>query len=95
MLQFGARDDYYYGNRINRIAQREATTMSGNTYKQIMITGTSSESMEDAVNGAVNTAAKTIRHMRWFEVVETRGAIKENAIAEWQVTVRIGFLLED
>ena len=44
--------------------------MPGKTYKQITVTGTSADSIEDAVNGAVATASKTIRHMRWFEVVE-------------------------
>ncbi len=68
--------------------------MSGKTYKQITVTGTSSESMEDAVEGAVASAKKTIRHMRWFEVIETRGAIKSGEVSEWQVTVRIGFALE-
>lgn len=69
--------------------------MPGKTFKQIRVTGTSTESMEDAVQGAVATASKTIRHMRWFEVVETRGTIQEGAVGEWQVTVIIGFAVEE
>ncbi|MFN2204048.1 MAG: dodecin [Caldilineaceae bacterium] len=69
--------------------------MPGKTYKQIMLTGTSTESIEDAVEGAVASAAKTIRNMSWFELVETRGAIRDGAVSEWQVTVRIGFVVEE
>jgi hypothetical protein len=69
--------------------------MSQNVYKLIELTGTSTVSMEDAVQNAVDRAAKTVRQMRWFEVIETRGAIRDNAVAEWQVTVKIGFALEE
>jgi flavin-binding protein dodecin len=68
--------------------------MDENVYKQIMLTGTSNTSMEEAVKSAVARAAKTVRHMRWFEVIETRGTIAEGAVEQWQVTVRIGFTLE-
>jgi flavin-binding protein dodecin len=68
--------------------------MDENVYKQIMLTGTSNVSMEEAVKNAVARAAKTVRHMRWFEVIETRGTIEEGAVEQWQVTVRIGFTLE-
>ena len=69
--------------------------MAHKTYKQITLTGTSGESIEDAVQNAVAKAAQTVRHMRWFEVVETRGALDEGAVTEWQVTIKIGFALED
>jgi flavin-binding protein dodecin len=69
--------------------------MSQNVYKLIELTGTSAVSMEDAVQNAISRASKTVRQMRWFEVVETRGAIRDNAVAEWQVTVKIGFALEE
>ena len=69
--------------------------MSQRIYKSIELTGTSAASMEDAVQNAVTRAAKTIRHMRWLEVVETRGAIQDNIVSEWQVTVKISFALED
>ena len=64
-------------------------------YKKIELVGSSQTSIEDAVNKAVERAAETIRHIRWVEVVETRCHVEENRIAYWQVTVRLGFTLED
>lgn len=64
------------------------------TYKLIDIVGTSPTSFAEAVKAAIADAAKTIQHMNWFEVVEERGAIKDGKVAEFQVTVRIGFKLE-
>jgi dodecin len=69
--------------------------MNNHVYKKIELTGSSTTSMEDAIRTAVDRASQTIRHMRWFEVVETRGYIEDNQIAYWQVTVKIGFTLED
>lgn len=69
--------------------------MSDNVYKLIELTGTSRTSIEDAVNGALARAAKTVRNMRWFQVTETRGAIKDGKVDQWQVTLKIGFTLED
>ncbi len=65
--------------------------MANKVFKQIELTGTSKTSMEDAVQTAVAEAAKTVRHMSWFEVTETRGSIEDGKIAEWQVTLKIGF----
>ena len=69
--------------------------MSESVFKLIELTGTSSKSIEDAVNNALACAGKTVRAMRWFQVVETRGAIKDNKVAEWQVTVKVGFKIEE
>lgn len=69
--------------------------MSDRVYKKIEITGTSAVSIEDAVKNAVARAAKTVRTMRWLEVVETRGRIDDDKVAEWQVTLKIGFALDD
>jgi flavin-binding protein dodecin len=69
--------------------------MSDRVYKLIEVTGTSATTMEDAVQNAVARAAKTVRNMRWFEVVETRGTVKDGAVEQWQVTVKIGFALEE
>lgn len=69
--------------------------MVGNTYKKIELTGTSADSIEDAVNGAVEKAAKTVRNMRWFTIDEVRGVIADDQVAEWQVTVKVGFTLDD
>jgi flavin-binding protein dodecin len=64
------------------------------TYKKIEIVGTSSASFAEAVREAVKDASKTVRHMDWFEVAEMRGRIKDGQVAEFQVTLRIGFKLE-
>ena len=63
-------------------------------YKQIELTGASATSIEQAVHTAIAEAAKTVRNMCWFEVTETRGAIKDGKVSEWQVTVKIGFRIE-
>lgn len=68
--------------------------MPDHTYKKIELTGSSTESMEDAVNNAVAKAAETIHNMRWLEVVETTGHIEDNKVAHWQVTVKIGFTVD-
>ena len=69
--------------------------MSDHVYKTIELTGSSPKGVEEAVRNAVERASKTIRLMRWFEVTDTRGQIEDNKIAHWQVTVKIGFTLED
>ena len=68
--------------------------MSHHVYKKVELVGSSPESIEDAVNTAIDRAGKTIRNMRWFEVVETRGQIVDGKVAHWQVTVKIGFTLD-
>jgi flavin-binding protein dodecin len=69
--------------------------MGNSVYKQIELTGSSDNSVEEAVNNAISKAAKTVRQMRWFEVVETRGTIDGDKVGEWQVTLKIGFNLEE
>lgn len=69
--------------------------MSDQVYKMIELTGTSTTSLEDAIQSAIAKASKTVRHMRWFQVVETRGSIQEGKVAQFQVTLKIGFTLED
>ncbi len=64
-------------------------------YKKIEVVGTSPVSFAEAVKSAIQQASKTVRHMDWFEVVEMRGRIKGGDVAEFQVTIRIGFKLED
>ncbi|MBA3965982.1 MAG: dodecin domain-containing protein [Nitrospirales bacterium] len=63
-------------------------------YKTVEITGTSTTTEEQAIQNAVAKASQSIRNMRWFQVVETRGAIDEGKVAQWQVTLKIGFSLE-
>ncbi len=68
--------------------------MSNHVYKKLEIVGSSPNSIEEAVANAVSQASQTVRGLRWFEVVETRGDIIDGKIAHWQVTVKIGFALE-
>ena len=68
--------------------------MSG-TYKKIELVGTSPVSFAEAVKSAIVEASKSVRHMNWFEVTEQRGAIKDGKVTEFQVTVRVGFKIED
>jgi len=63
-------------------------------FKKIEIVGTSPDSFAHAVKNAVAEAGKTVRKMSWFEVTEQRGAIKDGAVTEFQVTVRIGFKID-
>ncbi len=69
--------------------------MTHHVYKKIEVTGTSETSLEDAISNAVTRAGSTVRNMRWFEVVETRGRIVDGKVAEWQVTLKIGFALDE
>lgn len=63
-------------------------------YKITEIVGTSSISFAEAVKAGVEEAAKTVHHMDWFEVVEERGRIADGKVAEFQVTLKIGFKLQ-
>jgi flavin-binding protein dodecin len=68
--------------------------MSDHIYKTIELVGSSTKSMEDAVQKAVAKAAETVRNLRWFQVLDTRGHIEGARVAHWQVTLKIGFTLE-
>jgi flavin-binding protein dodecin len=69
--------------------------MPDHTYKKLELTGSSTKSSDDAVRNAIAKAGKTMRNMHWFEVVDTRGHIENAKIAHWQVTIKVGFTLED
>jgi flavin-binding protein dodecin len=69
--------------------------MPDHVYKTIELTGSSKSGMEDAVNQAIAKASKTMRNLQWFQVTETRGHISDGKVAHWQVTVKVGFTLED
>ncbi len=69
--------------------------MSEHVYKQIELTGSSKNSVEDAVQNAIAKASKTLHNLRWFQVVETRGYIEKDRIDYWQVTLKVGFRLDD
>ena len=69
--------------------------MSGRTYKKIELVGSSTVSSDEAVRNAIAKAGQTVKNMDWYEVVEHRGHISNGEIAHYQVTVKIGFRLED
>jgi flavin-binding protein dodecin len=69
--------------------------MKDHIYKKIELTGSSKESTDAAVRNAVEKAGQTIHNMRWFEVVETRGHIVDGKVDHWQVTIKVGFTLDE
>ena len=73
----------------------EEPNMKNHVYKLIELTGTSSTSIEDAVDKAIQCAHKTVRNLCWFQVVETRGNITKGKVDHWQVTLKVGFTVKD
>lgn len=69
--------------------------MSDRVYKLVELVGTSTESVTDAIQSAISRAASTIRNVRWFEVVQVRGMVAEGKVEQYQVTLKIGFTLEE
>jgi flavin-binding protein dodecin len=69
--------------------------VADHTYKKTEIVGTSSTSSDDAIRSALAKAGQTVRNMRWFEVQEIRGAVAGDAVQQWQVTLKVGFALDD
>jgi dodecin len=69
--------------------------MKDHIYKVIELVGSSETSIEDAIKTAIERASKTLKHLRWFEVVQTRGHIENDRLAHFQVTLKVGFSLED
>lgn len=66
-----------------------------NVYRRIEVVGSSSASIEEAIQNAIGRAAATLDHVEWFEVVETRGDVKDGRIAHYQVVLKIGFRMDD
>ncbi len=71
------------------------TTMKDRVYKIVELTGTSTTSIEDAVDKAIKRAQKTIKNLCWFQMVETRGSIEKGKVQHWQVTIKVGFAVDD
>ena len=69
--------------------------MSAHIYKKVELVGSSTESTDKAIENALTRASESIRNMDWFEVQETRGHIVNGKVAHWQVTLKVGFRLED
>ena len=68
--------------------------MGNHVYKQLDLTGSSSISIEEAVSTAIAKAHETVRNIQWFTVTETRGHVVDGKVADWQVSMKIGFTLE-
>ncbi len=69
--------------------------MTSHTYKIIELVGSSTAGTDDAVKNAITKASLTLKHLEWFEVVETRGHIEGGKVAHFQVTIKVGFRIED
>lgn len=69
--------------------------MADHVYKTIELVGSSKTGSDDAIRTAIARAAATVRNMRWFQVVETRGHLEDGRVAHWQVTVKVGFTLDE
>jgi flavin-binding protein dodecin len=77
------------------VSSADNERMPDHVYKKIEMVGSSQNGFEEAVQNALARAQKTVRNMRWFEVTETRGCIDEGKVGEWQVTLKIGFTLDE
>ena len=69
--------------------------MPDHIYKSVELTGSSSTTIEDAVRNAVTRASKTLHNLRWFEVTQIRGGIEDQSVGHWQVTMKVGFTLDE
>lgn len=69
--------------------------MTEHVYKSIELTGSSTSGLEDAIATAINRASKSLHNLRWFEVGQIRGEISADKVAHWQVTMKVGFTLDD
>ena len=69
--------------------------MSAHTYKVIELVGSSTEGSDQAVGNAIAKAALTVKHMNWYQVVESRGHIEDGKVSHYQVTIKVGFRLEE
>ena len=70
-------------------------TMGNRTFGMAEVVGTSSESIELAVSSAVERAGRTMKHIDWFEITQVRGYVKDGAVDHFQVSLKIGYRLED
>ena len=68
--------------------------MKDHVYKHIELTGTSTTTIEDAVSRAIKRAHKTVKKLSWFQVIETRGNVAKGKVLHWQVTIKVGFMVE-
>lgn len=69
--------------------------MSEHVYKLIELTGSSKKGLQPAIENAIAKASKSLRNISWFQVTETRGHVSDGKISYWQVTLKVGFTLEE
>ena len=93
ILRAGAADDPFTGP-VN-LGNPGEFTIRELAELVVELTGSSTTSSDDAIRTAISRASKTLKNLRWFEVIESRGHIEDGEIAHWQVTVKVGFTLED
>ncbi len=68
--------------------------MEGHVYKVVELVGASPDSVEDAIAAAIKRAGESLRHLRWFEVVQIRGGVEKGAVSNYQVVLKVGFTLD-
>jgi hypothetical protein len=83
-----------FAARTAMLSEREVVSPDEHIYRVIEIVGTSEESIEDAISSAVARADKTLRNLRWFEVIRTSGHIANGVVEHYQVTLKVGFTME-
>ena len=76
------------------IDERREEAMSDHVYKKVELAGSSETSIEAAIQNAIETASKTLKHLEWFEVMETRGHIVDGKVGHYQVVMKVGFRIE-
>ena len=69
--------------------------MTEHTYKHIELTGSSAESSDQAIQNAIAKASESVKHLHWFQVIDTRGYIEDGGVKYWQVTIKVGFRIGD
>jgi flavin-binding protein dodecin len=82
-------------SRAFRSFTAQETAMAAHTYKLVELVGSSSNSTDEAIRNAVQKASATIKHIDWFQVVETRGHVEGGKVAHFQVTLKVGFRIEE
>jgi flavin-binding protein dodecin len=83
-----------FGAKSAALNRSEVASADDHVYRVIELVGTSEDSIEDAIKSAISRADRTLRHLRWFEVVRTSGHIDEGVIRHYQVTLKVGFTME-
>jgi len=84
-----------YGGQDTPTGQiQEGFSVNNHVYKKIELVGSAENSIEEAVQNAISTAGRTLHHLDWFEICETRGHIVEGKIGHYQVVLKVGFRLD-